>query len=189
MSLFTVRRKAAVLAGCAALLGSLAAAPASADSATYYRLTITDAYIVDIQGTVDPNPCAEVYGHIRVAAGEKKGLALPSPYFIATRDHYTEVCEPNRPLNEGKQVGIVRSNQPNAWAKRFNLEANQKEAFRFWVKLSDHDPVGSDDVICDQKSDWITPHDTRGVWICKGPHKREFNVEYTIDRVNARTGN
>ncbi|WP_405671694.1 hypothetical protein [Streptomyces sp. NBC_01530] len=189
MALLPVRPKAAVLAGCAALLGSLASPPASADSASYYRLTITDAYIVDIQGTIEHDPCAEVYGHISVWAGEEKGLSIPSNYFQATKDHRVDVCEPNRPLNEGKQVGIVPNNRPAGWSKRINMKPDQQpeQAFQFHVKLTDYDPVGSDDLICDQKSGWIKPHDTRDVWSCKGPETK-LNIEYTIHQVNGFRG-
>lgn len=192
MPLPNVRRKPVVMAGCAMLLASLGLAPVSeaAEKApTYYRMTILDVYIVDIQGTLDNDACADVYGHLTLWERGEDDFQFPFQYFSTGSNNPVVVCEPNRPLNEGKQVGHLRNNRQGNWNKRFNLPAEGQHAYQFRAKLTDDDPSPNpDDLICNQSSDWIKPHDTRHVWSCKGPDT-ELIVEYSIDPVSGKTGN
>ncbi|WP_435057590.1 hypothetical protein [Streptomyces sp. bgisy060] len=184
-----IRRWASLAAGCTLTLAALppAAAQAKPANATY-RLTITDAWIVDIQGKIDYDACADVFGHVSVWAGEKDGFKLPFDYFRAREDGPVEVCEPNRPLNEGTQVGHLRPNRKQ-WEKlppvTIRNDENPKHAgWRFQVNLWDHDPVGKNDAICNHgKSEWIEPKGsgTAHVWSCEAD--TTFTISYEIDRV------
>ncbi len=188
MPKLTTSRWAALAAGCALVVTALPSAAAQAEPTPgKYQIRITDAWIVDIQGKIDYDSCADVFGSLRVLSGPKDEFKWPWTYFAAAEKNPVEVCEPNRPLNEGAQVGHLRPNH-SAWDKRqpvtLNNSANpQHKGWLITANLWDYDPVGNNDAICNHgKSEWIEPRETAHVWSCKNGDT-DFNVSYEVDRI------
>ncbi|MFF3390192.1 hypothetical protein ACFYW1_04560 [Streptomyces sp. NPDC002669] len=173
----------------AALLAAVSTSPSGAAPGSYepgeYTFVIKNACITDIQGTIEPGQtCAEVYGGLDVHVPDAQGAAVNKrQYFLADSDKAVDVCEENRPLNEGKQADDLPYNQG---AGQFELTQNftgEQGEWGFVIDawLMDYD-TNEDDKICTGSSPEI--HSYRqaygAVWSCDGDDGVKFTVEYSV---------
>ncbi|MEU0403753.1 hypothetical protein ABZ318_26685 [Streptomyces sp. NPDC006197] len=150
-----------------------------------YALTIENVYLVDIQGTIDDDNCAEVYGSVSVIQAGKTFT-----YFTAPQKSPVRVCEKDAPLNRGKQVGDLPKN--GNWDNKNNnmIMLKGAPATTGWVlqaELYDDDSTSKDDLICKGSSELLRPgsgFSTGGVWACEGQGK--LVVEWKITDIAGR---
>ncbi|MET8081502.1 hypothetical protein [Streptomyces sp. NPDC005303] len=115
-----------------------------------HSLVIDKIQIYDISHTVDSHEyCAEVYGRVTVTHAGKTLV-----FFNATRDHYQQVCEPNRPLNWGLQAGYLQGSS-DPLTGDFTGDEKRDEPFVFHVNLWDADIIGATPLV---------KHQTVKVW-------------------------
>ncbi|MEU7146084.1 hypothetical protein ABZ942_42045 [Nocardia sp. NPDC046473] len=144
----TVLRSCARMIAAAATAGlCLAPQPASAANdypPGRYKLKIYEVQIEDISHRIDPHEhCAEIYGTIHMEDGNVAGGYA---FFRADRDEAVEVCEENRPLNEGIQSGSLKASPSGKTEiiSTFTGDKAKDHPFVFVVDLWDRDPAGGD---------------------------------------------
>ncbi|MFE3579281.1 hypothetical protein [Streptomyces vinaceus] len=146
----------------------------------YYKLEIERVYLVDIQGTIEMGPKAEVYGSITITQGGKD-----YQYFSASKSKPVEVEEPFVALNEGKQTAPIPRNG-NWKEERIRYTGGKDEPK--WVltaELYEKDDTDKDDLIC-KGSETLRPGGNRVTadsWACKGEGKLvvEWRIKYYSD--------
>lgn len=166
-----------------------AVVPAAASAAPAYQpgtytFSIDKAYVVDIQGTVDPGEtCAELYGYLAVKAGTKP----QETYFQSDVRTPADVCERATPLNEGKQVGDLPRN--GGWRQGGStlvLKGKADDpAWKLDGNVWDVDTTSGNDKVCKGISEMLRPGGnevTAGTWSCKGEDGAQVVVEWSIRR-------
>ncbi|MFJ8676297.1 hypothetical protein [Streptomyces sp. NPDC093589] len=126
----------------------LSTSPAAAYTSGQYDLSVDSLQIFDIATTVDPEQlCAEIFGEVTVSRGTQT-----ITFFKADSAHYTEVCEPNRPINEGTQSGLLHASSDAAKeiSAKFTGDRNKDLPFVFKIDLWDADTVNDQHLVHNQ---------------------------------------
>ncbi|GAA0487091.1 hypothetical protein GCM10009544_55510 [Streptomyces stramineus] len=158
------------------------AAPVSDYRPGNYSLQITDAYIVDPQGTVDPNDrCVELFGSFTINQGGQSN----NTYFRAPRRRPVDACEPLVGLSQGKQVADLPMN--GDWGKvghRLNFRGDTADkGWTLTADLNDADGPGTLQRLC-KDSITLKPAGDHWVyvWDCHGADGAQVNVHFRIRR-------
>ncbi|MEN8655441.1 hypothetical protein ABCR94_33915 [Streptomyces sp. 21So2-11] len=77
-----------------------APAQAAAAPSVDWTMDLSTLTLFDIQGKIDTDLCADVYGKVTVEQGSEKHTVWQRP-----RNKTLQVCEENRPLGDGEQSG------------------------------------------------------------------------------------
>ncbi len=149
-----------------------------------YDLGLRAIKIADIVHTVDPEQyCAELYGQVTVSRGGKS-----MKYFEVSESNPVEVCEPNRPINEGSQVGTLQVPNANTTSRAaFTGVQSADEPYVFTVDLWDED-TGADDHLVDNKTVKVWPRPTDTMPAPVDFQERGFHIylDYSLESLDKR---
>ncbi|MET9552340.1 hypothetical protein [Streptomyces sp. NPDC006645] len=161
---------AAVLAPVALLSGAggagAQAAPvraATAAPSVDWTVDLSTLTIFDIQGKIDTDLCADVYGTVTVERGGEKHVL-----WQRARGKTLAVCEPNRPLGEGEQSGV----QSLDIESHFSSKASDTRPWKITADLKDADPGGSDDAVLTAGETLRVTRDNQGYLQNDYPNRR-----------------